>query len=317
MTSVLVTGVTGVVGTEILAQGGRHPDHKLTATSRRGDSRRGVVAWDLTDNETPDELLQPWDVIVNAAANTRWTMSDDEAYEANVASCRALARVASEKTRLVHVSTAFAEPLAVNPDGNQLVDRHQFRNSYEWSKALSEEAARMTFGHVNIVRLPLVVGRRYDGAIARFNGLYTLLRSLQTGLAPAVIGHPDAIVEIAPADEAAEAVWSQIAEPTRSRTVVTSGGALTLGELVRAVYSALNHWRSRRQLGHLPVPPLVSPESWRRFLFPFAKEHLTARQLHALELLSEYEEYLAIPAPLDADIVIKDPIDVIASAVAH
>ena len=130
--------------------------------------------------------------------------------------------------------------------------RHQFRNSYEWSKALSEEAARMTLGHVNIVRLPLVVGRRYDGAIARFNGLYTLLRSLQTGLAPAVIGHPDAIVEIAPADEAAEAVWSQIAEPTRSRTVVTSGGALTLGELVRAVYSALNHWRSRRQLGHLP-----------------------------------------------------------------
>jgi hypothetical protein len=68
----------------------------------------------------------------------------------------------------------------------------------------------------------------------------------------------------------------------------------------------LNRWRAARGLTTLATPPLLTPERWSRFFLPFAREHLTERQLRTLELLSNFEAYLQLSEPLAATYPIAD-----------
>src|SRR6476661_4858146 len=89
--AVLVTGATGLVGSEVIDQLREDDSIQVVGVSRRGSSAdREVVAWDMATEPAPTRLQQRWDVIINAAANTRWTMSPEEATRANVESVSAL-----------------------------------------------------------------------------------------------------------------------------------------------------------------------------------------------------------------------------------
>jgi nucleoside-diphosphate-sugar epimerase len=305
---VLVTGATGLVGKELIDQLHEGGSNEVVGVSRRGSpTDPDVVAWDMAAEPAPARLRRHWDAIVNAAANTRWTMSPEEARAANVASVRALEQLVAADTHVIHVSTAYALGLRGDVESADLDD---YRNTYEWSKAHAERVARETFARLTVVRPPLIVGRRSDGRAARFSGMYTLIRGLTIGTVPAVVADPDARFDAIPVDELGR-LLADLAENRNSRegsalTIAAGAAAPTVEEAITVVVDSLNGWREQHGRQPLECPPLISPESWNRFFRPFVREHLTPRQLLILELLQNFEPYLALADPLQPDCTVDD-----------
>ncbi len=306
--AILVTGATGLVGTELIDQLRSRDATEVVGVSRRGSpTDPNVVAWDMTLEPPPPPLQRKWDAIVNAAANTRWTMSPEEATMANVGSVSALEPLVSADTHVIHVSTAYALGLREDTDSANLGD---YRNTYEWSKARAERQARESFTDVTVVRPPLIIGRRSDGRAARFSGMYTMVRGVIVGTVPAVVANPDALFDAIPVNELCWLLADLAEDPAGgSRAVLTiaaGAGAPTVKEAIIAVVGSLNRWRKQHDRRPLDRPRLVSPESWNRFFLPFFRDYLTTRQLQILELLQSFEPYLALADPLQPDYTVED-----------
>ena len=300
--AVLVTGATGLVGSELIEQL-RAGGAEVVGVSRRGDPHDpDALAWDMSVEPAPAPLRRRWDTIVNAAANTRWTMSEEEATAANVASVRALESLVNAETHVVHVSTAYATGLRGDVES---ADPADYRNTYEWSKAHAERVARETFANLTVVRPPLLVGRRSDGRAARFAGMYTLVRGLTIGTVPAVVADPEARFDAIPVDDLCRLLADAAARGAREDgavlTIAAGEAAPRVNEAIAAIVGSLNEWRQAR--GHEPLecPPLIEPERWRRFHRPFAHRHLSPRQMLILGLLESFEPYLALVGPLRPD----------------
>src|SRR6478609_5283499 len=254
---VLLTGATGVVGTELAHRlpaaaraHGRPLD--LVPVARRGDT---AVHWRMGAEPPPPELGGHWDVIVHAAASTRWTLGRDEATAANLEPLRAALALADRDTHLVQVSTAYVGGER-NPEDLRGTEFEGYRNGYEWSKARCEELARdLHPGPLTLVRPPLVVGRRTDGAIARFSGPYTMIQALVSGTAAVVVGDPAGHAEISPVDEVAAALTAAVlAPPTeRPRTEGIAAGpdSLDLDTLHDVILDTLNAFRAARGVAPL------------------------------------------------------------------
>jgi len=305
--AVLVTGASGLVGHELLEQLRQGDDVDVVGTSRRGSRELGIPAWDMATEQPPAELERTWDVIINAAANTRWTMSQEEATAANVASVQALGTLVSEQTHVVHVSTAYAVGLRGDVESPDPTD---YRNTYEWSKAHAERVAHGLFGRLTIVRPPLIVGRRLDGRAARFSGMYTLIRGMTVGTVPAVVASPDSRFDAIPVDDLCHLILTLAADPSagdhRVQTIAAGAAAPTVEEAVGTIVDSLNEWRRGQGCKQLDTPPLITPDSWDRFFRPFVREHLSPRQQLILDLLSSFEPYLALSEPLIPDQLVDD-----------
>lgn len=290
----LVTGATGLVGFEVLEALRRAGAREVVGTSRpRSAAAAGIVGWDMAAEPPPADLRGPWDVIVHAAADTRWTMTPAEATAANVDTVAALEPVVGPATHLVHVSTAYSTGLTGSVESDELGD---YRNSYEWSKAGAERLVHGTFPRFSIVRPPLIVGRRGDGRAVRFSGMYTMLRAITGSLVPVVVADADAYFEVVPVDAVAAVIAGAALEGGERKTLIVAGGetALRVGEAVELMTMALNGWRAERDLAPFEVPRLISRDSWDRFFFPFVRDELSARQLRILELLANFEPYLEV-----------------------
>ncbi|MGN6256104.1 MAG: SDR family oxidoreductase [Solirubrobacterales bacterium] len=306
--AVLITGATGLVGHELMDQLGQRDKTVVMGVSRRGSpTDPEIVAWDMSSDSPPTQLRRTWDVIINSAANTRWTMGQEEATAANVSSVRALEQLASDRTRVIHVSTAYALGLRGDIESDDLSD---YRNTYEWSKAHAERVAREAFADLTIVRPPLIVGRRSDGRAARFAGMYTLVRGLTLGTVPAVVADPDARFDAIPVDELGLLIADLAGGhgPANAPVLTIAAGtkAPTVEEALVTMVDSLNAWRRVNDRKPLESPPLITPDSWRRFFRPFVREHLTDRQLLILDLLQSFEPYLALSDPLQPDITVDD-----------
>jgi nucleoside-diphosphate-sugar epimerase len=299
---VLVTGGTGALGSEVaeqLAAAG----HEVVRVARRVKDRPDVVRWPVGAEPPPPELDGTWDVVVNCAASTRWSMTAEEAETANVATVGALAPVLGPGTRFVHVSTAFVTGVRAE-DGSV-----SHRNEYERSKARSEAVAAEQDGELHLVRPPLIVGRRRDGQIARFSGTYSLLQSMTSGLAPAIVGDPEARIEVAPVDDvAALVVEHAVGEPERVEDVIAGGpAAMTLSDLVTTYCDTLNVLRVADGVAPLEAPPFLEHERWERFYRPFIIEHLRPLQRAAIDTLSLFHAYTAESAHIVPTRQIEDP----------
>jgi nucleoside-diphosphate-sugar epimerase len=318
--SILVTGGTGVLGTElteVLASAGWRD---LVAVGRRRATpgMAGYVAWDIGREGPPPLLRRHWDVVVNAAADTRWTMSPEEANRANVITVDALRSLVGPQTHLIHISTAYAGGLEDDVWSDDLGD---YRNTYEWSKARAERRIREGFPNATIVRPTLIIGRRSDGRVARFSGMYILLRGLLTGSIPLVVSTPSSRVDIIPVDDLAEVVAAIAAAPRpdveRVITVAAGDAAPGVGEMLENMVGALNLWRRERARPPLALPRIVSPDSWQRFFLPFADELMSARQRQLIELLRVYEPYLQMEDPLLPTHQVEDVGSCLAGAVRY
>ncbi len=269
-------------------------------------SRRGarddsdIVAWDIgSSGDPPIQLLRKWDVIVNAAADTRWTMSVEDARQANVATVDALRRFVDPETLIVHISTAYAVGLAGDVSSTEPGD---YRNTYEWSKACAERLVRETFPSATIVRPTLIVGRRTDGRAARFAGIYALLRGIASSTVPAVVSTPTSYIDIVPVDDLARVIADVMVKRQikggELLTVASGKAAPRVQDAVTTMVSTLNFWRDERGCRPLEPPRIISPDSWERFFLPFVRRHLSPRQRQIIELLRNYEPYLRITKPL-------------------
>ncbi|GAA2149045.1 hypothetical protein GCM10009760_41810 [Kitasatospora kazusensis] len=321
---VLLTGATGVVGTELgdrlrtAAPDGGH-DLTLVRVARRpeGDA---LVSWRIGAEPPPAALDGHWDVIVHAAASTRWTLRRDEAVAANLEPLRAVLRLADRDTHLVHVSTAYVGGVR-NPEDLRGAEFEGYRNGYEWSKARCEELAREHPGPLTLVRPPLVVGRRGSGEIARFSGPYTMVQALVSGLAAVVVGDPAGYAEISPVDEVAAVIAAAVlaAPPPRPRTEVLAAGrnCLTLGALLDVVVGTLNECRAEHGVAPVERPPLVSGDSWDRFFRPLADQHLSPFQGEAVKLLAMFQSYTSMGEPFEPTWTVEDPAAVMAASVRY
>lgn len=311
---VLLTGSGGVVGNEVAALLDRAADvTRVTRTPRRP----GDVRWLLGTEPTPDELRGSWDVIVHAAASTRWTMTEAEAVKANVGPTRAALGLADERTHFVHVSTAYVEGTDDVPDDSEF---GRYRNGYEWSKAQCEELVRGTHtGPLTVVRPPLILGSSADGAISRYSGPYTLLQTLVSGLAAAVVGDPEGFAEIAPVDQVAHTIAAATlaAPPDVPRTEVIAGGqrCLRLGTLIDVTCRTLNELRASKGIDPITAPPFISARRWHRFFLPMAREHLSPVQLQAVQLLGMFESYTSMSEPFTPTVQVEDPVDVLVRSI--
>jgi len=317
--SVLVTGASGLVGheiSELLSDAGA----EVVGVSRSvpPSSNVTMVSWDMASEPPPQRLRRQWGAIINAAANTRWTMNPDEALAVNAESVRTLASLASADTRVIHVSTAYATGLHGTTESSELSD---YRNTYEWSKAAAERIAMEVFNDCTIVRPPLIVGRRVDGRAARFSGMYTLIRGLTIGTVPAVVADAEARFDAIPVDDLArllaDLATGVAEEPGRVLTIACGKEAPPVHKAIEAVVKALNEWRTSHGRSALECPPLISPDSWKRFFQPFVQEHLTSRQRLILDLLQSFEPYLALSAPLRPDVVVKDVLPCLAASTSY
>lgn len=315
--SVLVTGATGLVGSELIEQL-RAGGAEVVGISRRAADDPDIVAWDMSAESPPAPLRRRWGAIVNAAANTRWTMSEEEATAANVVSVRALKPLADAKTHVIHVSTAYAVGLRGDVESASPAD---YRNTYEWSKAHAERVARETFANLTVVRPPLIVGRRSDGRAARFAGMYTLIRGLTIGTVPAIVADPEARLDAIPVDDLCRLLAELAAGGTRADeavlTIAAGEAAPRVEEAIGAIGGSLSEWRSARGHGPIDCPPLIEPERWRRFYRPFAQQHLSPRQLLIMELLESFEPYLALVEPLRPEIEVGDVLPCLRASTAY
>ncbi|MBQ1026029.1 SDR family oxidoreductase [Micromonospora sp. C95] len=317
---VLLTGATGVVGSEVAHRLGSIPNVRLVRVARRPAADGLVVAWRIGTEPAPAELRGGWDVIIHAAASTRWTLSRAEAEAANVAPVRSVLELATGDTHLVHVSTAYVGGERGEDDSTEQFDG--YRNGYEWSKAAGEAlVVDRHAGPVTVLRPPLILGRRGDGAIRRFSGPYTLLQSLVSGLAAVVVGDPEGYAEIAPVDQVADVIVEAAlgTAPAHPVVEVVAGGehSMRLATLVEVTCRELNAWRARHGAAPIAQPPLISRHRWHRFFLPLADQYLSPIQRSAVDLLGMFESYTSMRRPFTPTRPVEDPLDVLVSSVRY
>ncbi len=315
---VLVTGSGGVVGVEVMSALSTVSGVQPVPVLRRDSPQPGAVCWRIGQEPAPDALRGPWDAIVHLAAATRWTLHRDEALAANVEPLRAVLALQGPETHLVHVSTAFVggarhELDAVGPqfDG--------YRNGYEWSKALCEDLVReRAAGPYTVIRPPLIIGSRTDGAISRFTGPYTMFQALVSGLAAVVVGDPAGYVEVAPVDQVAAVVRDAVLRGpvgTEPRVIAAGPASMRLAGFVSLVCDTVNGWRDERGLAPIAVPPFVSRQRWHRFFLPLAHQYLSPVQRSAVELLGMFESYTSMAEPFRPTDPVVEPAAVLTRSI--
>ncbi|UNO38557.1 SDR family oxidoreductase [Streptomyces sp. MST-110588] len=318
---ILITGATGVVGSEVVDRLLTAPNPPLLARTARRATDDTLVSWNIGHEPAPAELTGHWDAIIHTAASTRWTMARDEATDANIRTLRAVLALAGPDTHFVHVSTAYVGGTR-NPEDLRGAEFEGYRNGYEWSKAQCESIVTAEHqGPLTVVRPPLIMGRRADGAITRFSGPYTLFPALVSGLAAVVVGDPDGYAEISPVDEVAEVIAAAALgtpPPTPRTEIVTAGRAsMRLSTLVDITCETINEFRAANGAEPIAVPPMVSTDSWNRFFLPLARQWLSPVQQHAVNLLAMFQSYTSMTEPFEPTHPVRDPAEVMATSVRH
>jgi nucleoside-diphosphate-sugar epimerase len=314
----LVTGATGVVGRDLVETARRAGWDVVGCSARGAAGPGGAVAWRMGAEPAPAALRRDWDVVVHAAARPRWNLAAEVAHESNVLPVSALEQVVGPNSHLVHVSTAYAIGLRGDTGSADLAD---YRNSYEWSKAAAERAVRAGFGDVTIVRPPLVVGRRDDGAIARFSGLYSVVRAAVAGMLPVFVSETGALCEVVSCCDVTACILAAAEQgPVAGGRVDVLGRGTESSatkDVIDWMFIGLNRWRAA-QGGSLFTPPtLVTPDQWHRFYLPFARPHMTQRQRHFTDLLAEFLPYMSITEPLSVSWRVEPVLECIARSIGR
>lgn len=235
--TVLVTGASGLVGSEVVARLVRRGVSVVALTHRKPDvvdsngSRiemepfgpdAGATSYVTGDVRTADfgltadtvaALGQRIDSIVHCAATTDFAAPEQDYAELNVGgTSHAVALADAWDIPLVYVSTAYVCGRREGDiDENDLTDEHSFGNGYERSKFVSERKVRGTAGlRWAIVRPGIVTGCAESGAIRDYKNLYTVVKLIVEGKLRTLPGRYDATLSLAPVDYVADAVVAAV-----------------------------------------------------------------------------------------------------------
>jgi thioester reductase-like protein len=239
---ILVTGPTGFLGMELLAQLIERGEDVIAivraADQHAAERRLDVVMRRLyetapnsggTVHVIPGNLLAPGlglsttshdlvcssvDRIIHCAASISFTQPLAQARAINVTGVRRMIGLAREISaggllrRFVHVSTAFVSGSHEGRFTEHDLDIGQtYRNTYERSKNEAERVlANAPDLPIVIARPSMVVGHQASGWTPSFNVIYWPIRALQRGLLSVIPARPDSIVDFTPVDYVASTI---------------------------------------------------------------------------------------------------------------
>jgi nucleoside-diphosphate-sugar epimerase len=283
--SILLTGATGFVGTEVLARLLERGDEDVVALVRgeqpaarlrtaldtmgvpaKARERVAAIAGDVTEAFPRVAGVR---TVVHCAASVSFGLELEDAREINVGGTRnALAAAERAGARYIHVSTAYVAGRHEGLFGED--DDHlgqEFRNTYERTKLEAEQLVRRSSADTVILRPSIVVGESDSGWTSSFNVLYWPLRAYSRGLLPAVPARPQARVDVVPVDYVADA----IAHITMDRRdvrgtlhLVAGADAVTVEELLGLAAEKLG--RPRPRLAPVPEGLIESSSEAARYL---------------------------------------------------
>jgi thioester reductase-like protein len=296
---VLLTGVTGFLGMELLARylerterplyalvrasseaaaqrrlrrtlhclfGAGHPFGERVAAVRGDITRDGVGlgrrVWALADRVNE---------IVHGAASVSFELPLDESRAINVRGTRRMLELAElcqaageGLERFTYISTAYVAGEHTGVFSEDDLDVGQrFRNPYERSKFEAEGVVKRWRSRVpvTVVRPSIVVGERDSGWTPTFNVLYWPLRAFSRGAYRVVPARGSAPVDVVPVDYVTDAIFAL----TQSPQALGATLHLTAGRNASSV-GELVELASR--FFARPAPRLVEPAVYRRVVHP-------------------------------------------------
>ena len=265
----LVTGATGTLGPALLtALGGL--DLTVLARHRQTHIQQRQIRGELTADAIPD---RDWELIVHAAANTRFRSQPAELEKANVEGTAELIRFASECPRLsrfIYVSStcAFGYTEGTLPE-KSIPRRPSFANYYEETKWRAEQLVATSDLPFQILRIPIVLGSRLTGEIARPAAIHHALRWLAQGLVPLLPTRPGCRLELISTEAVSGGVRRALELTTPSSHPFLH---ICRGQLALELTDLLNYlgqWlksRDRRWAEEIfTLPNLVTPADFAEF----------------------------------------------------
>ena len=297
----LITGTTGVVGKEILEQ---LPSHVECLTFARTPEKlpeniKGIYG----DLEKEGLGIENWDffkdveVVIHLAANTKWSLSDEDAMRVNTRATETLLNKVQlhcpKLQQFIYVSTAFVDTVS-HLKSKDPFDRSNFNNSYEYSKSHAEEIVRTSGIPYSIIRPSIIIGRRSDGYISSYSGIYQMFELFFSGKLPAIIGFEDAVLDLVPVDDVAAKILQQATSIASCKTSYISAGesAPTLKEVLLVLQGFISLSPLKDKIP--PLPSFVKPETFERFFLPMIKSNPQIPIGHYLKVIHFFKPYLSI-----------------------
>jgi len=289
--SLLLTGATGFVGSELLRLLlAAEPDRRIAVFTRQPhrvaelNSPGGVLAFqgDIVhpslglQDRTYAELSETIAGIIHCAANTRFGLSLSDARAVNTEGTRNLLRFASScrgLEKFAHVSTAYVAGRAEGRFAEGPI-RHQsgYFNTYQQSKHEAEELVLGAMARLPacLFRLSSIIGDSRTGVVRQFNYVHQLMRLFPRNALPMAPGSPDTKVDLIASDWAVAALGFLF-----DRGFVPGGfyhicagpeQSLTFGEIIAAMLGLFeSHALARRWLP-IRVPELVPLSRYEQFV---------------------------------------------------
>jgi long-chain acyl-CoA synthetase len=340
--TVLLTGATGFLGMELLAQLLQGSDRRVLALVRAGTNeeaesrmrttlaavfdeperfadrvvalRGDLTSPDLGLDDDARRLALSADEIIHGAASVAFDLPLAEARAINVEGTRRMLELAGESARdgslrrFTYVSTAYvAGDCGGSVSESRPPRRTRFRNAYEQSKSEAEALvqARRDELPLTVVRPSIVVGDRETGWTSSFNVIYSPLRALASGAFKLLPARRRSPVDVVSVDYVARAVLALSAAPQalgRSFHVVAGDAAHSVGELLDAAAERFEQ----------SPPRCVSPRLYRRVLHPLALRRTPRSARRLLKRNEVYFSYFGMRMRFDDSNAreILDPLDI-------
>ena len=219
-----------------------------------GDIRRAGLG--MTDGQYA-AIASDLDVIIHAAADTRFTAPPSESENVNVGGTLNMVRLARRCPRLrqlLFVGTACVAGTRTGVIDERLDDEPQsFLNQYERTKWQAERAAAAADVPLRIARLSTCVGSAHNGYVHRFGALHQSFRWFMRGLIPMVPGTSESRLDFIPSDIAARWIARAAMRPVDGLEVchVAAGEqAVSLEDLIDCVVAHCREthpgWKARQ-----------------------------------------------------------------------
>jgi thioester reductase-like protein len=238
--------------------------HPLAADIRRDDL--GL------ESRNRNSLSNRVDVVIHAAANTRFAAPLSDLRAVNVDGTRRVLEFARRCSRLrqfLLVSTtcvagtrtgAIAECLGEEPG--------EFVNHYERTKREAEQLTVTAAVPVRIARLSTCIGGERTGYVHRFGAIHQSIRWLVRGLVPMLAAVEESRVDLMATDVAARWIARAAACPVESLEVchVAAGDrAIAIHELVHAAVAHLRDRVAGWNSGQIEAPVIVDAATFELF----------------------------------------------------
>jgi nucleoside-diphosphate-sugar epimerase len=297
-TRILLTGATGAIGPHLIASLLR-PDsvRQVTVLIRssgiRGEDRLSIlksrmiqagvapdslirlkmIVGDVTDPASlePVTELRNIDVVIHAAADTRFRAPPDIHEQINVLGTRNMLACATSLPRLrrfVHVSTICVAGTRTGViDESISRETPDFLNSYEQSKWQSERLVADSALPSSIVRLSVVAGSSRDGVAFRLGALHQALRWFYRGLIPMIPGNESSRIDIISTECAADGITRAALNPSAPPVshVCAGENAIPLADLIDCAVEQFGRLSPTWRKGQIARPMIVDDITFELF----------------------------------------------------